>query len=189
MGTGSGDEHVHAPGVHAHICGGPDHHSGDYTPQQRQDLDLVLAFNRRMSDLINQGHDVAEVEAFMDPDPLRYMWVDEGQGRIPDMINDAHRVLDQAPPLAGHRRAGVDQVDGSDNAARPSIACRGDVRLVTWLEWEPGQGDVVRASLRTGAGEPSEPEAVSGTVADVFRPTAVVTTEGVPWVFFGRRDA
>ncbi|WP_153398391.1 DUF3604 domain-containing protein, partial [Ornithinicoccus halotolerans] len=25
--------------------------------------------------------------------------------------------------------------------------------------------------------------------ADVFRPTAVVTTEGVPWVFFGRRDA
>ena len=30
---------------------------------------------------------------------------------------------------------------------------------------------------------------VSGAVADVFRPTAVITATGAAWVFFGRSDA
>jgi hypothetical protein len=171
-----------------HVCGGPDHHRGDYTPQQRADLDLVLAFNRRMSDLINLGHDVTAVESFLDPDPLRYMWVDEGKGRIGEVIADAHRVLDQAPRPDGHGRAGVSRVAGSTNAARPSVAAHAGLRLVAWVEWLPDEGDVVRAVLDHGADEPAEPVAVSGPVTDVHRPTAVITADGVPWVLFGRRD-
>ncbi|MDQ3481279.1 MAG: hypothetical protein M3423_08125, partial [Actinomycetota bacterium] len=74
-------DHGHGHAL-AHMCGGVDHHRGNYTPQQRADLEVVLAFNSRMSDLINEGLDVLETETFLDPDPLRYMWVDEGQGRI-----------------------------------------------------------------------------------------------------------
>ena len=183
--TDHGHGHAH-PGHH--VCGGPDHHRGDYTPQQRADLDLVLDFNRRMSDLINAGHDVTAVESFLDPDPLRYMWVDEGKGRIAEVIAAAHLVLDQAPRPDGHERAGTTAVEGSVNAARPSIAAHDGTRLVAWVEWLPGRGDVVRAAFETG-GDRTEVETVSGEVTDVFRPTALITAEGVPWVFYGRRSA
>ncbi len=184
-GHGHGHGHGHGAGVaHAHICGGPDHHRGEYTPRQRADLDLVLDFNRRMSDAINAGHDVTEVEAHLDPDPLRYMWVDEGQGRIAEVIGEAHRVLDKAPRPEGHGRSGTQSVAGSTDAARPSVAVGPDgTRLVAWIEWIPDQGDVVRATL-AGA----SPEVVSGDVTDVFRPTAVVGATGEPWVLFGRRE-
>ena len=171
------------------MCGGPDHHRGDYTPQQRADLDLVLDFNRRMSDLINLGHDVTAVESFLDPDPLRYMWVDEGSGRIAEVIAAAHLVLDQAPRPDGHGRASTTTVTGSVNAARPSIAVHERIRLVAWVEWLPGQGDVVRAVLETGNERVPSAEVVSGAVTDVFRPTALITADGVPWIFYGRRSA
>ena len=180
-----GHGHGHGRPAH-HVCGGPDHHRGDYTPQQRADLDLVLDFNRRMSDLINQGHDVTAVESFLDPDPLRYMWVDEGKGRIAEVIAAAHLVLDQAPRPDGHERAGTEAVPGSVNAARPSIAAHDGTRLVAWVEWLPGRGDVVRAAFEID-GDRTAVETVSDEVSDLFRPTAVITTEGVPWVFYGRR--
>ena len=188
QGHTQGHTHGHTHGhLGHHVCGGPDHHRGDYTPQQRADLDLVLAFNRRMSDLINLGHDVTAVESFLDPDPLRYMWVDEGKGRIAEVIEAAHLVLDQAPRPDGHGREPTTPVPGSVNAARPSIAARDGVRLVAWVEWLPARGDVVRAVLDTGDGE--EPVAIPGEVTDVHRPTAVITSEGVPWVLYGRRTA
>src|SRR5919107_5289241 len=148
-----------------HICGGPDHHRGDYTPQQRADLDLVLAFNRRMADLIDEGYDVSAVESLLDPDPLRYMWVDEGGGRIAELMAAAHLVLDQTPD--GQQRAGTTTVAGSVNAARPSIAAAPDgTTLVTWVEWLPGRGVVVQAAL--GAREDAAAaEVVSGEVTDV----------------------
>ncbi|CAA9362867.1 MAG: hypothetical protein AVDCRST_MAG36-2785 [uncultured Nocardioidaceae bacterium] len=186
LGHSHGHDHGHGP--RAHVCGGPDHHRGDYTPQQRADLDLVLAFNRRMSDLIDAGHDVSAVESFLDPDPLRYMWVDEGGGRIGDLMAAAHLVLDQAPQHDGHLRAGTTTVGGSVDAARPSVAAGPDgTVLVAWIEWERDRGDVVRVVLQDAAGRSGTPVSVSGEVTDVFRPTAVVTTDGVPWVLWGRR--
>ncbi|HET6562456.1 MAG TPA: DUF3604 domain-containing protein [Marmoricola sp.] len=178
--------HSHVRPGH-HVCGGPDHHRGDYTPRQRADLDLVLGFNRRMSDLINLGHDVTAVESFLDPDPLRYMWVDEGKGRIAEVIAAAHLVLDQAPRPDGHGREPTTPVPGSVNAARPSIAAHNGIRLVAWVEWLPDEGDVVRAVLHTGDGTSPVPAVVSGEVTDVHRPTALITAEGVPWIFYGRR--
>jgi hypothetical protein len=177
--------HAHA---HHHVCGGPDHHSGEYTPQQRADLDTVLAFNRRMSDVINEGRDVLETEQFLDPDPLRYMWVDEGQGRIAQVIAEADALLDRAPLLAGQQRRGVRVVDGSSRAARPSIAASSSgLRLTVWVEWLPGQGDVVRAAVEA-PGWPTEPVVVSHGVTDVFRPTALISAAGAPWAFWGSSD-
>src|SRR6187549_3119910 len=104
------------------MCGGVDHNSGTYTPQQRADLDRVLEFNRRMVEQIEAGVDVAETEAFLDPDPLRYMWVDEGQGRIAEVITKAHEILGAATLLPGHTRLPVDVIEGSQRASRPSAS-------------------------------------------------------------------
>ena len=182
--------HHHGAGLaHASICGGHDHHSGEYTPQQRADLDVVLAFNHRMAGAIDDGLDVLETEEFLDPDPLRYMWVDEGQGRVAQVIEDAHVILDRAPHIEGHQRRTVRVVEGSSQAARPSIATSDGARLTAWVEWVPGQGDVVQALFETPGGETGPPVVVSGEVADVFRPTASITTSGVPWVFYGKSTA
>jgi len=133
------------------MCGGVDHNSGSYTPQQRADLDQVLAFNRRMAEQIEAGVDVAETEAFLDPDPLRYMWVDEGQGRIAEVITKAHEILGAARVLTGHTRIPVDILAGSQRAGRPSAGQGPDgTRLTVWIEWVPEQGDVVRALLEPG---------------------------------------
>jgi hypothetical protein len=172
------------------MCGGLDHHRGEYTDQQRADLDAVLAFNRRMSDAINEGLDTSQTEDFLDPDPLRYMWVDEGQGRIGRVITEAHELLARAPHLAGHQRRGVRVTEGSTRAARPSIATSVDgARLITWMEWIPGEGDVVQASYEK-PGRAEELAVVSGSgCSDVFRPTAAITSDGVPWVFYGSSRA
>ena len=186
MAPHHGHGHGHS---HAHMCGGIDHHSGDYTPQQRADLDTVLAFNRRMSDVINEGRDVLETEQFLDPDPLRYMWVDEGQGRIAEVIAEAGRLLDRAPALEGQQRRGVRAIDGSSRAARPSIdASSSGLRLTVWVEWVEGTGDVVQALVEDPDGR-GEPVVVSHGVTDVFRPTALITADDVPWAFWGSSDA
>ena len=175
--------HSHGGHSHAAMCGGLDHHSGEYTEQQRGDLDRVLAFNRRMADAINEGRDPHDTAAFLDPDPLRYMWVDEGQGQISRVITEADQLLAHAPLIAGHVRGEVSVVEGSQHAARPTIAVGADgTRLVAWVEWIPGQGDVVHAAL--GA---AEAVVVSAGIADVFRPTAAISATGVPWVFYGAR--
>ncbi|GAA5115445.1 hypothetical protein GCM10023339_22610 [Alloalcanivorax gelatiniphagus] len=182
-------DHDHGHGhSHAHVCGGPDHHRGDYTPQQRADLDLVLAFNRRMSEAINDRFDVRAVEEVLDPDPLRFMWVDEGKGKVAEMIAAAHAALDQAPRHDGHARAGVDAVPQAENAARPTVAVGPDgTRLLAWTEWIPDRGELVRAAYGAQV-DAGGSDVVSGDVADVYRPTAVITTGGVAWVLFGRRD-
>lgn len=172
---------------HAGTCGGIDHHRGDYSPQQRADLELVLAFNREMSDVINEARDVVETQDFLDPDPLRYMWVDEGQGRIAHVMGEARALLERAPSLPGHQRRGVRVTEGSVRAARPSVATSPDgARLTAWVEWVPDRGDVVRAVHEASDGRRSEPAAVSGDPADVFRPTSLLTLAGVPWIFWGQ---
>ncbi len=182
------DDHGDHHGGHSHAgsCGGLDHHTGEYTAAQRADLDRVLDLNRRLADAINDGRDTADAVALLDPDPLRYMWVDEGQGQIVRVVAEADALLAEAPPIEGHARIGVSVVDGSCNAARPTVATGpGGLRLVAWLEWVPGEGDVVRASL---TGDSSDAVTVSAGVTDVFRPTAVVSAAGVPWVLYGARS-
>ncbi len=177
-----GNHHGH---LHAAVCGGLDHHSGNYTDQQQRDLDAVLAFNRRMAAAIDGSVDVSQTERFLDPDPLRYMWVDEGQGQIGRVLTAAQDVLDRAPRLAGHERREVAVVPDSQHAARPSVAVGPDgSRLVVWVEWLPGKGDLVMAVIDR-PGHPGTAGAVSGGVTDVFRPSALIDSTGVPWVFYG----
>lgn len=174
----------HSHHGHAHGCSA-DHHTGEYTAQQRADLDLVLAFNHRLADAIDACVDTAATVASLDPDPLRYMWVDEGAGLIPAQITLAERVLEQAQPLAGHTRGAATPVP-SGHAARPSIATGGPdgaSTVLAWIEWVEGQGDRLLARIDDWV-----PEPVLADIADVFRPTAAVAGDGTPWVFFGRRD-
>jgi hypothetical protein len=175
---------------HAGFCGGIDHHSGNYTPEQRADLDRVLAFNARLADAIDSDVDVRDTLRVLDPDPLRYMWVDEGQGRLAEVLSRAGRNLDQAPGLPGHRRSDVRPVEESARAARPSVAAAPDGSLLCcWVEWLPGEGDVLQATLLKPDGSPTHPGPTRLTteIGDIFRPTALFAADGTAWVFFGMR--
>jgi len=171
--------HGHGHGCHA------DHHRGEYTARQRADLDLVLAFNERLARAVDDNLDITDTVAALDPDPLRYMWVDEGDGQIPAQLAKAAAVLDLAPRLAGQTRAGVRVLPDCRNASRPSVAAHGATTLVGWLEWEPDRGDRLVAELTVGAS--SRRAVVVEEPEDLFRPTAAVTADGTPWLLFGRR--
>jgi len=171
---------------HGHGCGA-DHHRGEYTERQRADLDLVLAFNQRLARAVDDSIDITDTVAALDPDPLRYMWVDEGDGQIPAQLAAAAAILDAAPHLAGQTRGRVRPLPASRNASRPSVAAHGASTLVGWLEWEPDRGDRLVAELtRGGAGGPA---VVVAGPEDLFRPTAAITTDGTPWLLFGRSVA
>ena len=173
----------------AHCCG-IDHHSGEYTEQQRADLDLVLAFNRSMASAIEDCRDVSGVEALLDPDPLRYMWVDEGEGRLGGFLDLATKALAAAPTLQGHHRVRGETVWSSGSAARPAVAAGAQGQeLYAWVEWRKDVGDQVLARLR-GPGLPGgEPVVLSGEPADCFRPTALFDRAGRAWVLWSRADA
>lgn len=171
---------------HAHFCGF-DHHNGEYTPAQRADLELVLGFNRRLAAAIEECRDVSTVEKLLEPDPLRYMWVDEGGGRLGEFLAAADEALAAAPPLPGQRRVSGVPVAGTSAAARPCVAAsaRGDL-VFTWVEWEKGAGEQVVASLVPAGGPPGEPVVLSGPPGDCFRPTAAFDGDGRAWVCFSR---
>ncbi|MGH3412786.1 MAG: DUF3604 domain-containing protein [Marmoricola sp.] len=174
---------------HPHVCGGPDHHRESYTPQQRADLETVLAFNARFAAAIDELRDTRDTERFLDPDPLRYMWVDEGQGRIPEIIATAEKLLADAPALPGHRRQPMTPAPSLRRACRPSLATGADgSALCCWTEWEPGEGDVLRAALAApGTALPdARAETLDDGVTDIHRPTAALAADGSAWVFFGR---
>ncbi len=170
------------------MCGGLDHHSDGYTAQQQSDLDLVLAFNASMSEAINAGLDVTDTEAFMDPDPLRYMWVDEGQGKIAEQVDAGRTVLAASPTLPGTPREGVQWIEESARAARPSIAAAADgCVLTTWMEWVPQQGEMLRVQFSEPGCDPVVEDVTTDPV-DLFRPVAAFDGAGTPWVFVARRD-
>ncbi len=168
---------------------GIDHHSGDYTERQRADLELVLGFNSRMADSIDACRDTRAADALLDPDPLRYMWVDEGAGRIPELLARADALLAQAAVLPGHRRVDGRAVTSSGWATRPSVATAPDGRVLhVWLEWVAGEGDRVLARLDNGAdaGPVGEPVCLVPDATDCFRPTALFDAEGRAWVAYAR---
>ncbi|HEY0577997.1 MAG TPA: DUF3604 domain-containing protein [Pseudonocardia sp.] len=176
-------QHSHG---HAHFCG-IDHHSGEYTAEQRADLDLVLAFNRRLAAAIEQCRDVSGVEKLLDPDPLRYMWVDEGVGRLGGFLRRADEALAAATPLPGQRRVSGQDVSSGAAAARPAVATSPAGDLVwTWIQWRKDMGETVLASLAGSGGQSGPPVVLSGTPADCFRPTAAFDRAGRAWVCFGR---
>ncbi|MET8248941.1 DUF3604 domain-containing protein [Streptomyces sp. NPDC005202] len=182
-----GHSHGHSHG-HALSCG-IDHHSGSYTAQQRADLELVLEFNRRFAAAIDDGRDMTEVEKLLDPDPLRYMWVDEGGGRLREFLSAADKALAAAEKLPGHARRAGSVLPGSVSAARPSVAAsdRGEL-LYTWIEWRKDIGECVVAALQGADGETAEPATLSGQPGDCFRPTAVFDRSGRAWVCYARAE-
>ena len=108
------------------------------------------------------------------------MWVDEGDGQIPAQLAKAAAVLEHAPHLAGQMRKSARPLPRSRNASRPTIAARGATTVIAWLEWQEGRGDRLVAEVnQTAAVVVPGPE-------DLFRPTAAVTADGVPWLVFGR---
>jgi hypothetical protein len=169
-------------------CAGHDHFRSEYTDEQRAHLDLVLAFNRELAAAGEGGRDLTRVTQALDPDPLRYMWVDEGDRQIPALIEKARGLLAESPELPGHARIGSRLAPGGAFAARPSVAVGPDgTILLTWIEWQADVGEQVVVTLLDEPGEPVMPATpVSGDPADCFRPTALFDAEGSPWIFYAR---
>lgn len=169
-------------------CHEGDHRRGTYTPEQQALLDRIAALNRRLQQAMEDGTDIRPVLRSIDPDPARYMWVDEGGGRLAEMLAQAEELLGRLPGIAGHRRLGGRTVEASADAARPAVAVdRDGRRLVAWIEWAEGTGERVVAALLGPGGEPlASPEPVSGAPADCFRPTATFDATGTPWIFYAK---
>lgn len=168
-------------------CCGLDHHEGGYTARQRSDLERVLAFNRRLAQAIEHCVDISMVEDLLDPDPMRYMWVDEGGGRLTEYFAAADTALAAAPPLEGHRRASGRTVCEPRSAARPAVAAASDGRVLhAWIEWQEDVGERVFAALADSATAKATPIALNTDPADCFRPSAAFDAHGVPWVCYGR---
>ncbi len=165
-----------------------DHAWEEYTEQQQADLADVLAFNRELVAAGESGHDLTAVTRHLDPDPARYIWVDEGGGRLPDMIGWGRRLLAEAPPLPGHVRYPTQKLGGQGAATRPTVAAAADGRvLAAWLSWEAGVGEHVIAALFGADGETlAEPRAITEAPSDCFRPTAAFDPAGHPRVFYAR---
>ncbi|MER5225492.1 DUF3604 domain-containing protein [Streptomyces flaveus] len=167
-----------------------DHHQAGYTESQRRDLDRVLTFNRRLAAAIDDCTDISAVVAVLDPDPLRYMWVDEGGGRLTEYLTAAERELSTAGRLAGHRRLPGRAVCTPRSAARPAVAAANDGRvLYAWIEWQDEVGERVVAVLADGPGAEAVPVVLNDEPSDCFRPSAAFDSEGGAWVCYGRADA
>ncbi len=168
-------------------CCGLDHHQGGYTARQQQDLDRVLAFNRRLATAIEDCVDISAVESLLDPDPMRYMWVDEGGGRLTDYLATADDALTAASPLQGHRRAPGRTVCEPRSAARPAVATAPDGRVLhVWIEWQVDVGECIFVALADSPTAEVTPVALTADPADCFRPSAAFDAHGVPWVCYGR---
>lgn len=170
-------------------CCGLDHYEEHYTVRQRLDLDRVLALNRRLATAIDECVDLTMVQTILDPDPLRYMWVDEGGGRLAEYLAAADEALGAAPLLHGHRRFPSHAVCGPRSAARPAVAAASDGRVLhVWIEWEEGAGERVFVALADSPTAEAAPVALTTEPSDCFRPSAVFDAAGAPWVCYGRSE-
>ena len=162
-------------------CSHPGHQLDEYTDNQRQLLSAIADLNASLLDAHRRGTSLRGVLATIDPDPARYMFVDEGRDTLRQQLADATEALHGAPGIPGHRRLPSTAVEGALAASRPSIAASTTGEpLVAWLEWQDGVGEHVVVSTPAGV------HRFESEAADCFRPTAIVGGDGTPWVFYGR---
>ena len=165
-----------------------DHHRGEYTERQRADLDLVLAFNHRLAaaDREQRRHHRHHRRARSRPAAVHV----GGRGRRPDP-RPAHQGRRGARQCAAAGRSEPRQ--GADPRREPQRGpphrrAHGATTLVAWLEWQEGRGDRLVAELTHGRTARTTTVVVAGP-EDLFRPTAAITSDGIPWLVFGRSVA
>lgn len=159
-----------------------------YTAEQRAHLTRMMKFNRELVEAGEFGVDLSTVLRRLDPDPLRYLWVDEGGGRLGELIEEARQLLAAAPRIQGHVRYQTRRV-GGESASRPTVAAADGRVLVAWISWHPGAGEQVVAAVFDGGGGPLvAPQPISGSMGDCFRPTALFDRSGRAWVFYARSE-
>ena len=133
---------------HAHGCAA-DHHRGEYTERQRADLDLVLAFNHRLTGRGRGLHRHHRHHRRAGPGPAAVHV--GGRGRRPDpgpARPKAAAVLDAAPRLVGQTRGTASGAGrGAATPPGPASPRTGRRTLVGWLEWQEGRGDRLVAAL------------------------------------------
>ena len=123
----------------------------------------MRGFNQRLAAALEECRDVSAVEKLLDPDPLRYMWVDEGAGRLGEFLDRAGEALAAAGKLPGHTRVHGQPLPAAAAAARPCVAVspRGDL-VSAWVEWHKDRGEQVMAAVRDAGGRSAEAVNLSG---------------------------
>ena len=160
-------------------------------PTHRAQLADVHAFSAELLAAADRGRDLRAVTAHLDPDPTRYFFVDEGDGRIPEFLDEGRTLLAEAPPLPGHVRHATDRIGGQGAGSRPSVAAAADGRrLATWIDWAPGIGERIVATLvDADHATLRPPEPLCEVPGDAFRPRALFDASGRAWVVYARSEA
>jgi hypothetical protein len=162
-------------------CTHPEHQLAAYTDEQRRLLAAVAELNEGILAAHREGLHLGGVLSAIDPDPARYMFVDEGRGTLDIQLREAAEALAGAQPIPGHRRMEGNLVQATRFAARPSIAeTAASDQVIGWIEWEQGIGEHVMVSV----GDDSH--RLTAEPADCFRPTVTIDTSQQPWVFYAR---
>lgn len=161
-------------------CSHPGHQLDDYTDEHRALLESIAELNDGILAACREGKALSGVLAVIDPDPARYMFVDEGRDTLRRQLVDADEALRSAAPIPGHRRIGATTLAQAEFATRPSIGVlRNGEAVVAWIEWREGIGEHIRVELDGQA------HTLNPTPADCFRPTVIVDAANTPWVFWG----
>ncbi len=173
---------------HAHEITGTTSTTAEMTAGHRRALEDMHAFSQSLIAAGEQGTDLTGVLDHLDPDPARYLSVEEGGGTLLQQIDEARELLSSAPAIDGYVRYPTRKVDGDGAASRPSIAVANDGRrLVAWIDWDPDSGERIIAKLEDAAGDRlTGPEPLSGTPTDCFRPRTAFDAAGAAWVFYAR---
>ncbi|HVR31311.1 MAG TPA: DUF3604 domain-containing protein [Acidimicrobiia bacterium] len=161
-------------------CSHPEHQLEAYSDEHRQLLADIARLNNRLLDAHRDGRRLDSVIATIDPDPARYMFVDEGRGTLRRQLIQADEALAAAGTIAGHSRLTATTVPDATSATRPTVAIsRTGEPVIGWIEWIEDVGEHVMAAIgaTTYRLDPSP--------ADCFRPTAIVGADGNPWMFYG----
>lgn len=161
-------------------CSHPGHQLDNYTEEHRELLASIAELNDGILAACRSGKALSRVLAVIDPDPARYMFVDEGRDTLRRQLVEANEALLSAVPIRGHRRISGITLDRAHFATRPTIGVRLSGKpVIAWIEWREGIGEHVRVEVD------GEAHTLNPTPADCFRPTVVVDAEDTPWVFWG----
>ena len=178
---------IHGHG-HGHGCAA-DHHRGEYTERQRADLDLVLAFNHRLAQAVEDVRRHHRHRRRARPGPAALHVGGRGRRADPGPAGPG-RAPCWTPRRSWPGRPAARSGWSSAAATRPAPASprTATAPLVGWLEWQDGRGDRLRGRADHGGTERRVTTVVEGP-EDLFRPTAAITADGTPWLLFGRSVA
>lgn len=166
-----------------------DHHSDGYSSEQLELLREVNDFSGKLAELGDAGYDLTGLADRLDPDPIRYIWVDEGREVLRQLTGSLSTDGAHLPRIEGFERVKGREIGGRATAPAIAYDLAADEIVASWLRWLPGEGEVVmvgRAPAKDISGAWDEETAISGPPGDCYRPRVAIDPAGHKWIAYSR---